>query len=156
MKPVRLQLNHRNNPLGIDEKQLRFTWNDEGGVIQTAYCVKVWNSENETVFNSEKTLSSKMNCVADFLLLSRERYFWSVTVWDENDVPEQSETAWFEAGLFQKDWTAKWITSGLVSDGERLAADCFKKEFTLSGKVKKARLYATALGTYTAYIKRFL
>ncbi|MBE6835155.1 MAG: alfa-L-rhamnosidase [Ruminococcaceae bacterium] len=154
MKPVRLQLNHRNNPLGIDEKQLRFTWNDEGGVTQTAYYLTVRNSGNETVFNSEKTLSSRMNCIADFPLLSRERYFWSVTVWDENGVSEQSETAWFETGLFQKDWTAQWITCGLVSNGERLAADYFKKEFSLNGKVKRARLYATALGTYTAYVNK--
>ena len=152
MKPIRLQINHRSNPLGIDDRELRFTWNDEGGIAQTAYRVRVWNSKNEILFDSKKELSSSMNCTADFKLISRERYFWSVTVWDENGVSEESESAWFEAGLFPEDWSAKWITSGLRADSERLPADYFKKEFALKGEVKKARLYATALGAYTAYV----
>ena len=99
-----------------------------------------------------------MNCVADFELKSRERYSWSVTVWDENGVSQESEFSWFEAGLFGEDWSAKWITSGLVSDGERFPADYFKTDFSVEGNVKRARLYATALGSYTAYVndKRLL
>jgi len=153
MKPARLQINHRKNPLGIDDKKLRFTWNVDGGITQTAYRVSVKNEENEIVFDSENVPSSSMNCAADFQLKSRERYFWNVSVWDENGESEESETAWFEAGLFSDDWSAKWITSGLVSDGERLPADCFKTDFRLEGNVKRARLYATALGSYTAYVK---
>ncbi len=152
MKPIRLQINHRDNPLGIDEKNIRFTWNVDGGIIQTAYRVTVKNSEGKTVFDSEKMNTSSMYCVADFNLLSRERYFWSVTVWDENGISVESDISWFEAGLFAEDWSAEWITSGLTADSERLPADYFRKEFILNGKVKKARLYATALGTYTAYI----
>ncbi|MCR5207421.1 MAG: glycoside hydrolase family 78 protein [Eubacterium sp.] len=152
MKPIRLQINHRTNPVGIDEKSFRFTWNARGGITQTAYRVRVWSDGDEAVFDSKKTASSSMNCTADFKISSRKRYFWSVTVWDENDSEGNSETAFFETGLFPDDWRARWITSGLVSDGERLPADCFKKDFELRGEVKKARLYATALGAYTADI----
>ena len=152
MKPIRLQLNHRNNPLGIDDRKFRFTWNVDGGITQSAYRVIVRNSKNEVVYDTQKVFSSSMNCTADFKLLSRERYCWSVTVWDENGVSRESEDAWFEAGIFPDDWSAKWITSSLTADKERLPADYFKKDFKINGKVKKARLYATALGTYTAYI----
>ncbi len=131
MKPIRLQLNHRNNPLGIDDKQLRLTWNVEGGITQSAYQVTVKN-ENETVFDSGKISSSSMNCTAAFEPESRTRYFWSVTVWDENGVSEKSETAFFETGISPEEWRAGWITSGLMADEERLPADYSKKEFSLS------------------------
>ncbi len=152
MKAIRLKINHRTDPLGIDDKALRFTWNVEGGITQKAYRVKVRNEKNETVFDTQKIASQSMSCTANFKTSSKERYCWSVTVWDENGEAGESESAWFETGLFKKDWKAKWITSGLVSEGERLPADYFKKSFTITKKVKKARLYATALGTYTAYI----
>lgn len=152
MKPVRLQVNHRKNPLGIDDKKLRFTWNVDGGITQTAYRIMLRESDFYLVFDSGKISSSSMNCETDFEFRSRERYYWSVTVWDENGNAEESEKAWFETGLLGNEWSAKWITSGLVSDGERLPADCFKTDFRLDGKVNKARLYATALGSYTAYV----
>ena len=70
MKPIRLQLNHRNNPLGIDGKSFRFTWNTDGGITQTAYRLKVTNCGGETVFDSGIKAVSSVNCTADFELKS--------------------------------------------------------------------------------------
>lgn len=92
MKPIKLQLNHRNNPLGIDDKTLRFTWNVDGGITQMAFRMTVRNSENEMLFDSQKVCTLSMNCAADFPLKSRERYDWSVTVWDENDTAYINDT----------------------------------------------------------------
>lgn len=103
MKPIRLQLNHRKNPLGIDDKTFRFTWNVEGGVTQISFRLTVYNSKNETVFDSKDVLTSSMNCIADFNTKSRERYYWNVAVRDENGFEEKSEDAWFETGIFPED-----------------------------------------------------
>ena len=44
-------------------------------------------------------------------------------------------------------WKAKWITGNYkVNKNEHYPVDCFKKEFSIDQKVKKARLYITACG----------
>ena len=55
-------------------------------------------------------------------------------------------------GLPADKWGAKWISTGRKADKERLPAEYFKRDFSLRGKVKRARLYATACGVYTASI----
>jgi alpha-L-rhamnosidase len=44
-------------------------------------------------------------------LASRQRYYWTVRVWDAGDKPSAwAEPAWWEMGLLDNgDWTAKWI-----------------------------------------------
>lgn len=152
MKAIRLQVNHRTNPLGIDDTQFRFTWNCEGGVTQSAYQLRIWNETGETVYDSGKVNSGNMHAAAPLAPQSRARLNWSVTLWDETDASEESEAAWFEMGLAPADWQAKWITTGRKAGKERLPAEYFKKDFTLRGIVIKARLHATACGAYTARI----
>ena len=152
MKAIRLQVNHRTNPLGLDDTQFRFTWNCKGGVSQTGYQLRVWNETGDTVYDSGKVPGSAMYAAAPLDPNSRERLYWSVTLWDENGTAEESESAWFETGLDPEDWKAKWITTGRKAGKERLPAEYFKKDFSLRGTVRKARLYATCCGVYTARI----
>lgn len=152
MKAIRLQVNHRTNPLGIDDAALRFTWNCEGGVTQTAHQLRVWNETGERIYDSGKVLSGAMHAAVPLTPRSRQRLNWSVTLWDENGAAEESEPAWLEMGLAPDDWKAKWITTGRKAGKERLSAEYFKKDFSLRGPVKKARLYATACGVYTAAV----
>ncbi|MEU8817624.1 family 78 glycoside hydrolase catalytic domain [Actinoplanes sp. NPDC048796] len=60
------------------------------------------------------------------------------------------DSAWstFEAGLFDADWTASWI-SPPSSDGQ---VERLRGEFDVHGDVVRARLYATALGVYEAFV----
>ena len=83
-------------------------------------------------------------------LESRDRINWSVRLYDENDLPGEWSEASFEMGLLEKaDWTAKWITGNYVpKKNVRYPADCFRKDFSYKGNVKKARLYITACGIY--------
>ncbi|WP_435527634.1 family 78 glycoside hydrolase catalytic domain [Microbacterium aurantiacum] len=65
-----------------------------------------------------------------------------------------SEAATFEAGLLDADWTAEWISPAAAEDpgyGER-PAHVLTGEFTLPEGIVSARLYATALGVYTAKV----
>lgn len=63
-----------------------------------------------------------------------------------------SQPAVFEAGLLDADWTAEWISPVEAADagyGER-PAHVLAGTFALPEGVVSARLYATALGLYTA------
>lgn len=65
-------------------------------------------------------------------------------------------SAWsvFEAGLLDADWTADWISPLEPEDPGygRRPAYLLTTHFELPGAVKSARLYATALGVYTAAV----
>jgi alpha-L-rhamnosidase len=82
-------------------------------------------------------------------LRSRQRVQWRVRAAATGDW-----SAWsgFEAGLLDADWTASWISP--VEPGDpgygRRPAYLFTTHFDLPDGVKSARLYATALGVYTA------
>ncbi|MBQ6560688.1 MAG: family 78 glycoside hydrolase catalytic domain [Erysipelotrichaceae bacterium] len=177
MKAVRIRTEHLSDPIGIDVKHPKITWNCEGGKKQSAYqfVSKQWDSGK---------VSSDTMCVEYPLeLSSRERVEFRIRLWDENDQEEFSETAFFEMGLLDKnDWKAEWITGDYVADdrtdkknnrigknfalnglayvGEKIRTveihrypvDCFKKEFSIGKKVKQARLYITACGLYEAHI----
>ena len=82
-------------------------------------------------------------------LHSRQRVQWRVRAGASGDW-----SAWFafEAGLLAADWTAAWISPVEPEDPGygRRPAYLLTTHFELPGAVKSARLYATALGVYTA------
>ena len=151
MKAVHLRTEYLENPLGLGITNPRLYWHCEGGVKQTAFRIAA-KRDNETVWDSGRVESSRMTHIAyeGAKLCSRDKVEWSVTLWDENDVPGEPAAASFELGLLDPgDWKARWIC-GVVrpQKGRRYPADCFKKEFSVKKAVKKARLYATARGVY--------
>lgn len=155
MKAIRLRTNYLINPVGIDIRKPSFSWNCTGGIKQTAYRIICRNFNNDTVWDSGKVASSKMNGVVyeGSALSSRDFVTWTVILWDEKDMEgEASETAFFELGLLEKeDWKAKWISGNYpVNKKNRYPVDCFQKSFEIKdvSKVAKARAYMTACGVY--------
>ena len=65
-----------------------------------------------------------------------------------------SESATFEVGLLDADWTAEWISPAEAADPGygRRPAHVLSGRVDLAGEVVSARLYATALGVYTASV----
>ncbi|MCR4675462.1 MAG: glycoside hydrolase family 78 protein [Lachnospiraceae bacterium] len=163
MKAINLKVNYRTNPLGIDDKHLRFTWcyassgksiaNDK----QCAFQLVAKDADTEKVLlDTKKVQSSSMNYVWEkHGLLSRTRVVWSVIVWNQDGIEESSDSAVFEMGLLGKeDWTAQWITGHKMSRKRRYPVDEFRKEFVAKKTVKKARLYATACGVYKVVLNQ--
>lgn len=153
MKAINLKCEYLINPIGIDIQNPRLMWNCDGGIKQTAYRI-VAKSDEKTVWDSGKVVSSSMYAEYPHKLKSRERVEWTVTLRDENDLDgEPSETAFFETGLLSaSDFTAKWISGKYrVNKKKRYPVDCFKKQFAAQN-VAKARLYITACGLYEAKI----
>lgn len=175
-----LKCEYLENPLGIDTRNPRLSWklaSSHQGVMQTAYQVQVSGSENgiDLVWDSGKVISDNSIAVnyAGQALESRQRYFWHVRIWDENDSPSDwSLVAFWEMGLLcPNDWTAYWIEPeqepaklepptnmfqnlGTISpqeeaDYSRLnPAQYLRKGFSSQKNVTKARIYATAHGVY--------
>lgn len=156
---------YRTNPLGIDVVQPRLSWQmqtNRYGARQQAYRILASSQLEQLqqgigdVWDSGKVESDQSVQVVyeGQPLQSRQRVYWKVTVWDETNTAHQSDGAWFEMGLLQKDdWGAQWIGSALVGGAySTIPAPYLRKTFTLSGEVKSARLYITALGLYECSI----
>ena len=151
MKAIRLRTAYLENPIGIDITAPRFYWNCEGGKTQTAYQIIAKRGEEE-IWNTGKVASSTMTHIEyrGKELHSRDVITWRICLWDENDVQGEWSEASFEMGLLnESDWTAKWIRGNYKpKKNTRYPVDCFRKNFSASKEIKKARIYASARGIY--------
>jgi len=177
-----LRCEYHTDPLGIDIASPRLSWIIESAgrnYSQSAYQVLVattpeklsrghgdlWdsgkvksNSSNQIIYEGRK-LQSNMCCN------------WKVRVWDnKGNVSSWSEQARWTMGLLNAtDWKAKWIGDGLVRkekvgkerkngrtvdkfERRYLPVTYLRKEFAVSKPIRRAYIYATALGLYELYI----
>jgi alpha-L-rhamnosidase len=171
LTPVALRCEYRVNPPGIDETQPRLTWRVESparGAIQAAYQILVASSAERLAKNfgdlwdSGKVAGGEtVNVVyAGKPLASGQECFWKVCVWDNAGKVHASETAKWTMGLLKPDdWQADYIsfhdTTPVWKNAEKLflpPAHQFRKDFSTAKTVKRATLYATALGIYELYL----
>jgi alpha-L-rhamnosidase len=152
---------YRTNPLGIDVLAPRLAWqlqSDQRGARQSAYHLLAASTPallaagKADYWDSGKVASDQSIQLpyGGKPMTSRQRVYWQVTVWDEQDNPTTSEPAWFEMGLLRRaEWKAKWIGASLTG-GPRtnVPAPYLRKAFILPTGVQSARLYITALGLY--------
>ncbi len=171
LEPVALRCEYRVNPAGIDEAQPRLTWrveSNERGQKQTAYHILVASSaaalkNNEgDLWDSGKVASGQtVNVVySGRPLASRQPCFWKVRVWDKHGRARWSEPAWWTMGLLQADdWSANYIsfreTTPVHTNNQTLflpPAHQYRKDFAAPKAVKRATIYATALGIHELYL----
>ncbi len=157
LKPVNLKVEYKKNPLGMDEVQPRFFYALEGsGKRQISRRIQVYAADSGMLMwdSGEICDSSTIQivyCGKHFKPFTR--YCWKVLVKDDCDeMAESTEEAFFETGFMETEWTAKWITSTCGGDVCMRKVQQIYKDFEIRNKPLKARLYATALGLYEAYI----
>ncbi len=169
--PTELRCEYRVNPQGIDEAQPRLTWritSTARGARQTAYQILVASSAQLLAQNSgdlwdtgKISRSGTVNVVyTGKKLRSGEPCFWKVCSWNEVGETTWSEPAGWTMGLLQtEDWKGDYISFRnpvpVWKDLEKLflpPAHQFRKEFSAARTVKRATLYATALGIYELYL----
>lgn len=151
------------NPVGIDAAQPRFTWvlqSNRRGTMQQAYQVLVASSSERLaddtgdLWDSGKVLSDdSVNIVYQGKkLASRQRCLWKVRVWgDQGQQTSWSKPAAFEMGLLEPtDWQGKWI--GLAGENVAGVSPLLRKQFSVRGPVKQARLYAAGIGWSEYYL----
>lgn len=166
--PAALRTEYRVNPQGIDEARPRLYWrveSDQRGQKQTAYQILVASSEDlltpETadLWDSGKVESSQTLHIEydGSKLKSRQQCFWTVKVWDRDGVASDwSKPASWSMGLMNEgDWSAEYISyrdeTPVFRDREKHflpPARHYRKEFSAAKKIKRATIYATALGVY--------
>ena len=146
-----LKTEYRVNPLGLDLSLPRFSWkmnSSEKDTIQASYHISVISKEIGSIWDSGEVLSDQSIHVEyqGEALLPTTRYEVHVRIKD-NHGEESCAEGWFETGLMSGDnFRADWITHAFEDGLEPCAV--FSKDFTLTGKVKSARVYASALGVY--------
>jgi len=167
--PIDLRCENRTTPMGIDSLAPRLSWKlktigDARNQSQAAYQIRV-SSSSELLESNVGNLWDSGKVPSDaqlhveyqgIPLQSGSRCYWKVDVWDSEDRKStSSDISWWEMGLLSpSDWQGQWIDDGqaLPESDEALyendPSPLFRRSFELSKPVKRARLYATALGYY--------
>ena len=148
-----LKINHITNPLGYLYKTLTASYITEcdTGCRQDSARIIVAEDEafERVVFDTGRQKEvSGLGTRLQFLLRPRTRYYWNVTVWDENGNSARSLPAWFETGLMEGGFSGNWIAPSFDSSIQPV----FIRKFTLDRPCADARLYMTCLGVYEAYL----
>ncbi len=158
-------------PENIEAAAPRLSWTLESarrGAAQTAWQVRVASSAAKLAagegdrWDSGRVTGNATNQVAyaGRALTSRAESFWQVQIWDETGKPSGwSAPARWSMGLLQPtDWRGEWISyrddTPLHTDRKTLhlpAPRHYRKEFTAAKTVKRAVVYASALGVYDLY-----
>jgi alpha-L-rhamnosidase len=159
---AQLRVEHLVNPLGIEARQPRLSWQLTSGTRntrQTAYEIRVGAAETAlakgTAWQSGRVMADSSVDVAykGAPLLSGRRYQWQVRVWDQTNQP----SAWSTPGTFQmglltaNDWLAQWIEPN-PADTTGQPAALLRKAFTTRKAIRSASLFATAHGMYEAHL----
>lgn len=157
-----LSCEHQKDPIGIDASAPRLSWKlrAEGkNILQSAYSIRVAKdskfSRTSLVWDSGKqhTAASVLVPYGGAKLVSGQRYYWQVKVWDnQGQESAWSAPAYWEMGLLAPtDWKAQWIEpeQDEMRDGP---AFLLRKDFNLKSNIASARAYVTAHGLYELFI----
>ncbi len=162
LTPSRLRTEYLTNPLAIDDAHPRLSWiieSAERGARQSAYRIVVTTGAT-TLWDSGKVASDETVNIpySGKPLAPLQKYDWKVQVWNGEDKPGAwSAPASWQVGV--KDWSAQWISCKDQTPVHTSRKDLYlpaprhyRKQFSLAKKVRRATLYASALGIFDAYV----
>jgi alpha-L-rhamnosidase len=166
LQPERLRTEYLADPVGLDETRPRLSWwvtSEQRDQHQSARQILVASSREKLaadvgdLWDSGRVESAETVNIeyAGQPLTSRQTCFWKVRVWDrEGRSSAWSKPAFWSVGLLAPDdWKAEWIAhrdeQPLHRSREALflpPARYYRKTFPNERPVKRATLYASALG----------
>lgn len=182
LTPTNLRCEYLTNPKGLDAPAPRLSWiletSDETaiGQSQTAYRVRVDATSKDAAALQGKLWDTgwvESNATAQIVyagtkLESDSCYFWTVQIKDQDGaLSKASDVACWTTGLFdQSEWTAKWIGTGYLSDGETNVAKTsgrnpktgffdspwLRKTFELKSAPAKAQLFVASCGYCDVFV----
>jgi hypothetical protein len=179
--PVRLQIDHLGNPIGLDDLQPRFQWNlratnpEWRGLRQSAYRIMVTASVQLLIKNQGDLWDSGRVESASLLgivyqgrpLQSHTEYFWKIKVWDQDGQDSNwSEPAhWATALLHPEEWRARWIAAAPDTEQAPQAREnvgtyveataplpIFRRTFQVTKPIRKALVFVSGLGQYELHL----
>ena len=159
-----LRCEYRQNPAGVDAAKPRLSWiltSEDQGERETGYQIIIAGSEEALASDKgdlwdSGRVSSDQSAQIEYggkPLLSDQPVFWKARVWNRNNQPTAwSKPAFWRMGLLQPgDWQAKWIGVDELpppGPGQTATPRYLRKEFPIEHKIRRATIYATALGLY--------
>jgi alpha-L-rhamnosidase len=159
LQVAELRVDSLRNPLGTGAAPPRLSWqikSEQRSILQGAYQVRVARSAQELasapLWDSGKVFSSQsiQKTYLGPALVSRQRYFWNVRVWDgQGNASPWSAVSYWETGLLEpNDWQASWI-----APRERAQPAAFlRHNFSLKPGILSARVYVTGVGLYELHL----
>lgn len=160
MNCIQLKCEYQDNPIGIDVKKPRFSWqiaSKKQNVSQTAYriqCSKSETFQEETLlWDTGLVYTNDANQIIykGVTLEAFERVYWRVMVETNVGKTDFSQPAYFEMGFLDTPWEAEWITSDIKFQANS-QCPVLKKEVRLTDTPVSARMYITSLGMYQSEI----
>lgn len=164
ISPAHLRCEARLEPRGVDVARPQLSWileSPERGQSQSAYQILVATSPaalaegSADLWDSGKVESQQTGHIeyAGRPLASHQRCYWKVRVWDQDDRPSAwgSTTAWSMGFLNPDEWHASWVSSArtAINSGP---LPIFRREFTVTRKVRRATVYICGLGFFELYL----
>lgn len=163
MQVCSLRVEHMVNPTTVDVAQPRLSWVNEPknerviGERQTAYRIVVASSAERLkkgdydLWDSGR-VPSDVSVLVPYggrALVSGQDCYWKVQTWNvQGKRSKWSDVGHWGMGLLNSsDWHARWITARQAA-----GAPLFRKAFSLSRKVVKAKAYVTAGGYFELYV----
>ena len=157
-----LKCEYKVNPIGIDVTKPRMSWklkSSARAVEQSAYQVRTaayqddLKSSQNLLWESQKVDTDQSTHVVyeGPSLVSRQRIWWQVRVWDnQGHCSDWSEPTFWEMGLLKPaDWLADIIEPNLKEDLTKSnPCPLLRRTFRLKREIKSARAYVTCLGLY--------
>ena len=157
-----LYCDHAVNPPVVDQRKPMLSWilsSVQRGSRQSAYQILVSRNLRSLrrgigdLWDSGKVDSDNSTNVVygGTAPASGEQCYWQVRVWDERGrASSWSEPGHWQVGLLEaSEWHAQWISAAPNNEG---AAPLFRREFSLSGKIKRATAFVYGLGWYEFYL----
>tara|TARA_R110002050_G_scaffold286121_2_gene436326 strand:- start:87854 stop:90610 length:2757 start_codon:yes stop_codon:yes gene_type:complete len=153
---------NRIDPIGIDVTAPRLSWvlaSNKRNSSQSAYQIQVYTSmstdKSNLVWDSSKVISDESVHIIynGPELLSSQKYYWRVRVWDQNGSGSKwsSVNMWQMGLLNSSEFKADWIEVDADNTIDR-SSPLFRNEFKVSKKIASAIATITAHGLYVAYI----
>ena len=142
---------YRKNPIGLNEKNPRFSWvleSDNREILQKSYRLTVANESGDVVWDSGEVFSEQ-SVLVEYVgreLAVRTRYEVILTVKDNKYETSDSRLT-FETGLMGEPIEGEFISHNFSN-----CVPEFRKVFSAKKNVKRARLFATALGVYEIFL----
>jgi len=171
-RAVALRVEHLVTPLGIDAARPRFSWqvaDARPGARQTAYRLLVATAPGLLAAGKSDVWDSGVVSADSSVdvayggppLAWRHRYYWTVCLRDRDGrAAPCAPASWWETGLMGESWRASWIaaSSAPLDTVATIGADqpapdagtvpMLRRVFAAHGTPVRARIYATALGSY--------